>query len=100
MTLSISVRKPPYVMFSSDYSQQEPSLLSAISQDDRMIESFKTGRDIYSTIAALAFNLPYEDCLEFVLDENGNKTDITNPEGKKRRTEAKSIVLGRFWSCS
>ena len=42
----------------------------------------------------MAFNKPYEDCLEFYLDENGQKTDEINKEGKERRTQSKSILLG------
>jgi len=52
------------------------------------------GKDLYSEIASKAFNKSYEDCLEFYLDENGKKTDKTNKEGKARRTQAKSILLG------
>ena len=59
-----------------------------------MIDAFKHNRDIYSTIASLAFNKTYEECSEFFFDENGNKTDEVNREGKERRTNAKSIVLG------
>ena len=93
---SVGIRHvtPPYVMMSSDYSQQEPKMLSFISQDKNMIDAFKHNRDIYSTIAALAFNKTYEECSEFYFDENGNKTDEVNREGKERRTQAKSIVLG------
>lgn len=83
-----------YVMMSSDYSQQEPKLLSYLSNDRNMIEAFKHNKDIYATIASLAFNKSYEDCLEFYVDENGKKTDQVNREGKERRTNAKSIVLG------
>ena len=67
---------------------------SYLSQDQKMIDAFKNGQDIYSTIAALAFHKTYEECLEFYLDEQGNKTDKTNKLGKERRTQAKSIVLG------
>lgn len=55
-----------------------------------MIQSFKDGRDIYATIASLAFNLPYEKCLEF-----HPQTGEYQPDGKARRGEAKTIVLGR-----
>ena len=54
-----------------------------------MIEAFKNGRDIYATIAALAFNMPYEKCLEF-----HPETHEYQAEGKQRRSEAKTIVLG------
>jgi hypothetical protein len=85
---------PPSVLMSSDFSQQEPKLLSFVAQDRNMIDAFKHNRDIYSTIAALSFNKTYEECSEFYFDENGNKTDQVNREGKERRTQSKSIVLG------
>ena len=96
----IKYTTPPYVMMSSDYSQQEPKLLSYISQDSNMLKAFKEGKDIYSTIAALAFKRPYEDCCEFYLDENGNKTDKVNRDGKERRSQAKGIVLGVTYGLS
>ena len=90
----IKHRTPAYVLLSSDYSQQEPKILAYKSGDPKMIDAFQHNRDIYATIAALSFNRPYEDCLEFYVDENGKKTDQVNREGKERRTSAKSIVLG------
>lgn len=91
---SIKYITPAYVMMSSDFSQQEPKILAYKSGDENMIDAFKHNRDIYSTIAALSFNRTYEDCSEFYFDENGKKTDQVNREGKERRTQAKSIVLG------
>ena len=92
----IKHRTPAYVLMSSDYSQQEPKILAYKSGDPKMIDAFQHGRDIYATIASLSFNKPYEDCLEFYVDENGKKTDQVNREGKERRTSAKSIVLGEL----
>ncbi len=60
-----------------------------VSQDENMIRSFKENKDIYSFIASIAFNKTYEECKEFTPDGE------YNPEGKARRTEAKSVVLGR-----
>lgn len=80
---------PGYVMMSSDYSQQEPKLTAYVSQDEKMMKSFMEGKDIYATIASLAFNLPYEKCLEF-----HPETGEYQPDGKARRGEAKTIVLG------
>ena len=91
---SIKHITPPCVLMSSDFSQQEPKLLSFLAQDRNMIDAFKHNRDIYSTIAALSFNKTYEECSEFYFDENGKKTDQVNREGKERRTQSKSIVLG------
>ena len=82
------------VLMSSDYSQQEPKLMTQMCGDKKMLQAYLDGKDLYAEIASLAFDKPYEDCLEFYLDENGHKTGETNKEGKERRTQAKSILLG------
>lgn len=76
------------VLISCDFSQQEPRILAHMSQDHRLIQSYKDGKDIYATVGSIVYKLPYEQCLEFHPD--GTK----NPEGKKRRTAMKSVVLG------
>lgn len=68
--------------------------MTQMCQDEKMLNAYRQGKDLYAEIASLAFGVPYEDCLEFYLDENGKKTDKTNKEGKERRTQAKSILLG------
>ena len=69
-------------------SQQEPKVMTQMCGDQKMIDAYKKGKDLYAEIASLAFNKPYEDCLEFRSDGS------TNPEGKERRSSAKSILLG------
>ena len=80
--------KDGYVLIGGDYSQQEPRLTAHCSNDEKMKESYHQGKDIYATIASLAFDKPYEECKEF--REDGT----VNPEGKERRSQAKAIVLG------
>ena len=77
-----------YVLMSSDYSQQEPKVMTQMCGDPKMIQAYKEGKDLYAEIAALSFKTTYENCLEF--REDGT----TNPEGKERRSQAKSILLG------
>lgn len=77
-----------YVMMSADFSQQEPKVMTAMCGDPKMIKAYKEGKDLYASIASLAFNKPYEECLEFRPD------GTTNKEGKERRSQAKSILLG------
>ena len=77
-----------YILMSSDYSQQEPRAMAAMCGDPTMLQAYKDGKDLYASIASLAFGKPYEDCLEFRPD------GTTNEEGKNRRTQAKSILLG------
>lgn len=86
-----------YILMSSDYSQQEPKLMTQMCGDKKMLEAYQQGKDLYAQIASLAFDKPYEDCLEFYLDENGKKTSETNKEGKARRSQAKSILLGTLY---
>lgn len=77
-----------YVMVGSDFSQQEPRLLSSYSGDDNMINAYKEGKDLYATIAAGVYNTGYWDCMEHWEDGSAN------PEGKKRRSSVKSLLLG------
>ena len=77
-----------YVLMSSDYSQQEPKVMTQMCGDPKMIKAYQEGKDLYAEIAALSFNTTYDNCLEFRPD------GTTNPEGKNRRSQAKSILLG------
>lgn len=76
------------VLLSSDFSQQEPKMMTQMCQDPDMIKAYQEGKDLYASIASLAFDKPYEECLEFRPD------GTTNKEGKERRSQAKSILLG------
>lgn len=82
------VASPGYLLFSSDYSAQEPRLTAHMSKDEKMINAYRQGKDLYVEIASIAFNLPYDECQEQRAD--GTK----NNEGKLRRNHAKAIVLG------
>lgn len=97
------VASPGYVWQSSDFSQQEPKALAAMCKkqgDSQMYDTFMAGKDLYSEIASVSFHRTYEDCLEFYLDADGNKTDKTNAEGKEYRQNAKSILLGVLYGRS
>ena len=94
------VSQEGYVLVGSDFSQQEPRTLAHFSGDENMKNAYLQGKDLYATIASKIYNVPYEQCLEFYLDENGKKTDKTNPEGKKRRTSCKSVLLGIMYGRS
>ena len=56
-----------------------------------MIKAFSEGKDIYATIASIAFGVSYEECLEFHPETHEYQKD-----GKERRSSAKTIVLGKF----
>lgn len=56
-----------------------------------MIGAYVNGKDLYSTVAAQVYDVPYEECKEFRPDGS------LNPEGKKRRGNCKSICLGLLY---
>ena len=76
------------VFVGSDYSQQEPRLLAAYSKDKTMIDSYKENKDLYATIASGVYKNDYWDNMEKHQDGS------PNPEGKKRRSNCKSLLLG------
>lgn len=86
---------PGYVMLGSDFSQQEPKLTAFVGDIKEMCEGFAHGKDAYALIASVSFNMPYEKCLEFHPD-----THEYQPDGKARRSEAKSILLGVLYGRS
>lgn len=76
------------VLVGSDFSQQEPRLLSAYAQDENMINAYKEGKDLYATIAAGVYKNDYWDNME------KHQDGTPNPAGKKRRSNCKSLLLG------
>lgn len=78
-----------YMICGSDYSGQEPKITAHMSQDENMLKAYREGKDLYAVIASLSFNKPYEECLEF-----NPITGAKQVEGKERRSQAKSILLG------
>ncbi|MBR4377286.1 MAG: hypothetical protein IKP50_00150 [Bacilli bacterium] len=82
------VASPGNVLISCDFSQQEPRVMTAMCGDPEMRKAYIEGRDLYASIASIAYNVSYDDCLEKFPD------GTTNPEGKDRRDSAKSIFLG------
>ena len=85
-----------YKLISCDYSKQEVFIAASVSGDEAFIEScknsLKNDTDIYSEIASMIYNLPYDECVEFRPDGS------TNYEGKERRGNAKAITLSILYS--
>ena len=73
-----------------DFSGQEVRVLASAANDKEMIKAYAAGKDLYAQIASLAFHNEYEDNLEFD-PRNGGQL---NPEGKARRSRAKTLLLG------
>jgi hypothetical protein len=64
-------------------------LTASLCKDPAMVKAYQEGKDLYAMIAAVAFDTTYEECLEHRPDGSLNK------DGKWRRGNAKTIVLGR-----
>lgn len=79
---------PGKILIGSDYSQQEPRILTAFSRDSKLLESYEAGRDLYATLGAGVYGNDYWDNMEHWEDGSDNL------EGKKRRKKMKTLYLG------
>jgi DNA polymerase I len=48
-------------VMTADYSQIEMRIMAHLSQDDGLIEAFRTGEDLHSFVASRAFGVPIEE---------------------------------------
>lgn len=78
-----------YVEVTIRNRNSEPRLLSSLSEDPQMIEAYVEGKDFYARLACGVFNNGYWDNMEHWEDGSAN------PEGKKRRSICKQLLLGR-----
>ena len=62
-----------------------------MSLDDNMMDAYKQGKDLYATIASGIYKNKYWDNMEH--HEDGS----ANPQGKKRRSNTKSVLLGLMY---
>ncbi len=51
-------RGPDYVLMSADYSQIELRIIAAMSNDEGMIEAFRSGIDIHTATASRVYGIP------------------------------------------
>lgn len=50
-----------FKLMAADYSQIELRIIAALSEDENMINAFKSGQDIHAATAAKVFNVPLEE---------------------------------------
>lgn len=79
---TIKIKKPEKVLVGGDFSQLEVKTAVYASKDNKMREAYMEGKDLYSIIASMAYNKPYEECLEFY------------PEGTELNIEGKTVICG------
>lgn len=66
----------------ADYSAQEPRIFASITKDEKLIEIFNSGKDLYCEVARLAFD------------------EIITKKDKERRNQIKALVLGLMYGLS
>ena len=79
---------PGKVLIGSDFSQQEPRILTAFSRDHKLLESYNANRDLYATLGTGVYGNDYWENMEHWEDGSDNL------EGKKRRKKMKTLYLG------
>ena len=79
---------PGCIMLGSDFSAQQPRLLATYSQDKSMIQAYEQNKDLYAVVGTKVYNNKYQDNKQFYPDST------PNPQGKKRRSQCKIILLG------
>jgi DNA polymerase-1 len=55
------VAKPGHKFFACDYSQVELRVLAHMSQDEALLEAFRSDQDIHATTAAAVYGIPVEE---------------------------------------
>ncbi|SFQ03737.1 DNA polymerase I [Lachnospiraceae bacterium XBB1006] len=57
----VFVPREGYVFVDADYSQIELRLLAHLSKDEKLLEAFRSGKDIHASTAAQVFGVPFEE---------------------------------------
>lgn len=57
----VFVPKEDYVLIDADYSQIELRVLAHMSEDERLIQAYKTNEDIHKITASQVFHIPFEE---------------------------------------
>ena len=70
------------------HNKNEPRLLTHMSKDPNLIDTYNNKKDLYATIGSFVFHKDYWECMEHW--EDGSP----NPVGKEIRKKCKGLVLG------
>lgn len=74
------IPEPGQEFFSADYSQIELRIMAHLSQDENLLEAFRSGHDIHAATAAKIFHKPIEE--------------VTSDERRKAKTANFGIIYG------
>ena len=105
--MKIMVRRPRCTLVGADLSAAEVRAAVDASRDQNMLDAYNHNKDLYALIASKLFNTTYDNCLEFypegtkVMIEGKEhicgKKEVTNKEGKQRRSASKRCLLGSMY---
>ncbi|GAA4450560.1 DNA polymerase I [Rurimicrobium arvi] len=98
-------RDADHVLLSADYSQIELRIIAAISEDERMIQAFREGKDIHTATAANVYGVPEAE-VDKTMRRNAKAVNFGIIYGQSAfglaenlgisRTEAKGIIDAYF----
>jgi DNA polymerase I-like protein with 3'-5' exonuclease and polymerase domains len=78
-----------YAFLTFDFSSCEVKILAALCKDEKMMEAILKGLDFHSYTASLMYNIPYEDIVAAVDNEDHPQHKLF----KGYRKNAKSVTF-------
>lgn len=87
---------PGYAFLTFDFSSCEVKILAALCKDEKMLEAILRGLDFHSYTASLMYNIPYEEMVAAVDDEDHPQHGLY----KGYRKNAKSVTFGLLYGSS
>lgn len=99
---SAFIPEPGHVIVAVDYEQLEMRLLACASMEPKMIEIFRSGKDIHTGNVEMVFNIPYDDVVSAKKIDKAVKSGELDAVAMteyvrlclQRRSEIKSVGFG------
>ena len=88
----VFIASPGYTMITCDYSGQELRVLTELSQDQTLVDSFKQGKDLHLATAKAVFGIDVPE--EALYEKNKEQLDLYKKKFKKDRDKAKIVNFG------
>jgi DNA polymerase I len=98
-------RNEDYILLAADYSQIELRIIAEISNDQFMLEAFKSGNDFHKATAAKVYNVPMDEVtsdqrrnaktVNFSITYGAGATNLSKQLGISRK-EAKELIDNYF----
>lgn len=82
---------PGMLMFDADYGQIEMRVAGFLSQDEKLLETFREGKDMHTSALANIYGKEYDEAVELV---------ESDPDWKARRTATKIVNFGILYGAT